>query len=38
MKNKLDKIFDFLFWNILVLWPMWFLVLYVIFNAITKGI
>jgi len=36
--NKLDKIHDFLFYNVLLLYPMWFLIIFIISNIIKHGI
>jgi hypothetical protein len=34
LDKKIDKIYKFILFNILLLWPVWFLVLYVIVNSI----
>ncbi len=32
-----DKIYDFLLYDILLLWPVWFLILYIIGNIVIYG-
>jgi len=36
-KNKLDKLYDFLLYDVLMLWPFWFLSIYIIGNIIING-
>jgi hypothetical protein len=36
-KSKLDKLHDFLLYNVLLLWPVWFLLIYIIGNIIIHG-
>ena len=36
-KSKLDKLHDFLLYDVLLLWPVWFLVIYIFGNIIIHG-
>ena len=36
-KSKLDKLHDFLLYDVLLLWPVWCLLLYIIGNIIIHG-
>jgi hypothetical protein len=36
-KSKLDKIHDFLLYDVLLLGPLWFLLIYIIGNIIVNG-
>ena len=38
MKDRIDKIFDMLLDHVIMLWPVWFLILYVIGSIITHGL
>jgi hypothetical protein len=37
MNKKLDKIYNFLLYDVLLLWPAWFLLIYIIANSIRHG-
>lgn len=37
-KSKLDKLRDFLLYDVLLLWPVWFLLIYIIGNIIINQI
>ena len=36
-KSRLDKLHDFLLYDVLLLWPVWFLVIYIFGNIIIHG-